>query len=272
MSAPGETLDHTQELSFLEPDEACRSMLLETGVVVVKDVVPEQAVVGADRAIRNRFYASLHRRLLAKSLQKIPNLDSWEWRRQLHVRTSQVDPRHVPFYMRSAEPAISRMNALHDSFFADPRFTELYGEKPPLNNANIARHGSGETSFVRHQDSIGLTGLNYVLQSRHTRWQIHAWEGSRADADYTFETERGDVTVMLERAGERPDFIPTAHGHEPEHWQADGTEIHSGVNISGEVRYRIALASEEIPEGVRQLHFTDEEIEANPFLNFVRPA
>lgn len=245
--------DLTDDLTFIEPDAACVDTLLDTGVVIIDPVVPADELEGVRRAVDTLFFESLHRRLFYKVFESAPSALVRDVAHHRHSRTSQFDPNAIPHRLADVAPAIDRVRNLDGNFFEDDRLRQMYADRPVrLNIADVSRSKPTQKAFVAHQDAANVTRLGHIVQPTDTRWRIHSDAApAHTDYDYTFVARAGSVVTTLERAGERPRRLAAGQGFD---WfLEDGSEVHSGDNLTEEIRHRLGVFAQETEhdEGIR---------------------
>lgn len=246
MSHVVETIpDLTEQLTFDAVSEPAITRLLDHGLVVIQDVVPSDEIEGVKQAVDTLFFESLPSRVLYKILENAPIARLRDTAHHRHSTLSQFYPTSVPTRLSSATPAIERVTALDTAFFLDVRLQERYaGHAHRLNIADVSRSTPEQKAFVAHQDSHNVSKLGHVLQPVDSRWVIHGGhEPSRKPFDYAFIVSAGSVVTTLERSGPKPVNLPPGQGLE--YYLEDGSEVHSGDNLTEEIRHRLALFAQE---------------------------
>ncbi len=238
--------DKTEKLSFNAVDDASIQALLENRIIVIKHRLSNVALDGIGTAFENARRRALPRRLVGRAIKEAGFEDTSLYRK---IRVSDIagNPNLLPKHMNTAQPAANQIVALNNEFFKQTPIVDRYGIRE-LNLAFlfVSRDAS---AFNEHQDGQGATGLGYASQTRPTKWTIHEFVPSRpAPPSFTFDTERGDVVVLMEREGACPATVPFRQG--TREYFEDGSLIHSGSNPNGSVRYGMSIFHGEILETI----------------------
>ncbi len=141
--------------------------------------------------------------------------------------------------MRTAKQAFTGDNRLHGQFFEHSAIRQRYPGAVDLNQAAFPIN-VGSEAFPLHQDTQGVSGLGFAVQPTRTRWQIHqVIDRSPGPVEFTFDTEPGDTTVLLERQGPEPKQMWSEQGYYD--MAPDGSLPHSGINLEDRHRYGMGL-------------------------------
>ncbi len=231
-------LDRTAELSFESVNDDAVNTLLAVGVVVMKNIVSPEGLSGIATAYKNARRLALPRRLTARAIALAGAGDS-----PLHnaIKAKPVESRlpGFPVHMRSARQAFTEVNQLHSQFFDHPAIQQRYPGAVDLNQAAFPIN-VGDEAFPLHQDTQGVSGLGFAVQPNRTRWQIHeVVDRKPGPVSFTFDTEPGDTTVLLERQGPEPKQMQAEQGYYD--MAPDGSLPHSGINLEQRNRYGMGL-------------------------------
>ncbi len=230
--------DRTNELSFDKVDDNAVNTLLAVGVVVMKNVVSAEGLSGIATAYKQSRRLALPRRLTARAIAVAGAGDSALYNT---IKAKPVESRlpGFPLHMRSARQALTEVNQLHGQLFEHPAIQQRYPGAVDLNQAAFPIN-VGSEAFPLHQDTQGVSGLGYAVQPTRTRWQIHeVMDRKPGPISFTFDTEPGDTTVLLERQGPEPKQMQAEQGYYD--MAPDGSLPHSGINLEARNRYGIGL-------------------------------
>jgi hypothetical protein len=245
-----EVVDRTSTLSFETVDNASTEALIANRIVLMKAVVPELALDGIRVAFNRSRQRALPRRIAGRLMLE-SGLGGTMLYKKTRVSDVSANPQRLPSHMRPAQSAVDRLMDLNDAFFEKPEIVEKYGIRR-LNLAILFKSDTAE-AFGEHQDNQGTTGLALAPQLQPTLWKIHEFSAEDphppAPVSFTFTTEVGDAVVLMEREGDCPPSVPFRQGTEL--YFADGSTIHSGINLTSNTRFGLGLFHQEIAETIQ---------------------
>lgn len=115
-------------------------------------------------------------------------------------------------------------------------------------NTGLVNRTSADSSFPRHQDSMGLFGFGFSIQTSRTAWTIETPLGDSIIRK--FQTAPGDLVIIRERnplEANTPEEPPTL-GSGFSCFDERGSVVHTGRNLTEQTRVTLNLFSEVRPE------------------------
>lgn len=243
--------DLTSELSFDAPTTSCVDALLQYRVAVIKGVLwpnPARYEQGVLEAYHGARFRMSHLRA-ASRLVSWAGYEDTRFSKTVRPPDVRVDPLNLPRHMRSAQPAIDGLLAVHSNLTLDSRLRERYSNlETNLALFNLSNRQRPTEAFVPHQDNQGVTGLGVSGQLRRTLWRIygpvtHPCAPQTLPIAFEFHTDPGDAVVLMEREGARPITVPYREGETLVY--PDGSPVHGGLKGDAIPRPQVTLFTEE---------------------------
>lgn len=228
-----------EDIHFDEVGPEFAHCLMEEGIAVLKcfDEL-DAATVLRDLQIISTAHAPL--RAVRKALDiAAPNptaLPSFLRRKPL-----QISLDHTDLFSAVSHQVIETVEGINEDLYELPEVAAVYGNAPhQLTNALINR-SSKNGWFASHQDSLGVRGIGYSVQTVQTMWHVRPSLTIPGAEDFTFMTFPGDVVAIRERADDLDSPDPLLLGQGFTEYYPEGSVVHSGLDLSGETRYSLNL-------------------------------
>lgn len=226
--------------------EACRALMQDRLIVLSNFFSPPESE-SIRKTVRNILTLHAPVRIVRKVLNKVFPEQAY-LPKILRRKPLSVDLNHQTLFLDEAKAAVEKVQKFNSSLYQHPTVAAVYGANPhDLTDALFVRTRI-EDWFAEHQDSQGVRGFGYAMQTDRTLWRISPGKTNLSTPDFCFETFPGDLVVLRERAGELDASDPLVLGQGFDNFADDGSMVHTGLNLADRVRYTLNLFSVQYKE------------------------
>lgn len=235
------------DIYFDEVSPSAIETLIRERVMILKGVVNEGVAESIRADSRKFLLINSPPRIFRKAIERVlPGMvDHFPPALRRRPLRLPIDSPKFSGPTRFAFDLVQGINGLIHDY---PKIKEMYkGGAVELNNAVFSRAPKGMW-FPRHQDSFGIRGIGYAIQTSPTLWHVEPSLTVEGGQDFTFQTQPGDVVVLLERARDFDLYEEIQLGAGFTEFEPGGSVVHSGLNLDSQYRYGLNLFNVERDE------------------------